>query len=106
MDSSQNTYKSDVTSLTDRLDESERFIFECGQKGLSDLVKWESREAEKITASVSILNQRKRKRTQMQDGWVQDTAIDWVYSEWQQWYSLWHVRATCDTDRIGAIQEL
>ena len=67
MDSSQHTYKSDVTSLTDKLDENERIMFECGQKGLSDIIRWESRETEKITASQSLVNHRKRKRAQIQD---------------------------------------
>ena len=66
MDSSQNSYNTDTTALTSKLDETERKIFKCGQGGLSDFQRWETRATDKLTTSHMVVNHRKRKRTQME----------------------------------------
>ena len=62
MDDSQNSLHQDITKLTAKLDELEREMFRCGQKGLHDFQRWETRATEKLTTSTMVLNHRKRKR--------------------------------------------
>ena len=69
MDSSQNTYNADVTSVTERLDAWEKRVFASGQRGLSDIMRWEKRQTEKLSTSTMVLNHRKRKRAQMEQLW-------------------------------------
>ena len=64
MDDSQNSLNQDVTKLIAKLDELERHIFRCGQKGLHDFQRWETRQTEKLTTSSMVLNHRKRKRVE------------------------------------------
>lgn len=65
MDSSQNTFNEDTTKLTEKLDETERQIFQNGQRGLVDFQRWETRASEKLQTSEMVTNHRKRKRNQM-----------------------------------------
>lgn len=67
MDASQNAYDQDMSKLTEKLDEMEKAIFSQGQKGLTDLKMWETREGEKIQISEMVINHRKRKRTQLDE---------------------------------------
>ena len=67
MDLSQNAYNQDTSTLIERLDEMERQIFHCGQIGLNDFQKWETRETEKLKTSDMVLFHRKRKLAQMED---------------------------------------
>ena len=68
MDMSQNSLNEDVTQLTQKLDETERTIFDVGQQGLNDFQRWETREVEKLTTSSMVANHRKRKRAHVDDG--------------------------------------
>ncbi len=65
MDSSQNAFHTDLVELTAKLDETERQVFEFGQKGLNDLVRWQTGETQRITTSDMVVNHRKRKRAAM-----------------------------------------
>lgn len=67
MDSSQNAYNEDTTKLTEKLDESERLLFQAGQLGLNDFMRWETRQTEKLTTSEMVKTHRKRKRAVMED---------------------------------------
>jgi len=67
MDSSQNSYNEDVSRLTDKLDETERALFQAGQMGLKDFMRWETRQTEKLTTSDMVKHHRKRKRAVMED---------------------------------------
>lgn len=62
MDSSQNAFQSDTTSLMSRLDEKERELFRTGQRAVQDMEKWERGESHKIMSSSVVQNRRKRKR--------------------------------------------
>ncbi|KAK2190338.1 hypothetical protein NP493_84g05066 [Ridgeia piscesae] len=68
MDMSQNSFNEDVTQLTQKLDETERTIFDVGQQGLNDFQQWETRQVDKLTTSMMVANHRKRKRAQVDDG--------------------------------------
>ncbi len=65
MDLSQNAFNEDTTHLTSKLDEAEREIFQCGQLGLNDFMRWQSGLTQKITTSDLVVNHRKRKRAAM-----------------------------------------
>ncbi|XP_028626276.1 DNA replication complex GINS protein PSF3 isoform X2 [Grammomys surdaster] len=67
MDSSQNSYNEDTSALVARLDETERGLFQIGQKGLNDFQSWEKGQASQITASSLVQNYKKRKFTNMED---------------------------------------
>ncbi|KAL1784440.1 DNA replication complex GINS protein PSF3 [Sigmodon hispidus] len=67
MDSSQNSYNEDTSALVARLDETERGLFQIGQKGLNDFQSWEKGQASQITASSLVQNYKKRKFTNMDD---------------------------------------
>lgn len=56
MDSSQNAYNEDTSSLVARLDELERALFQAGQKGLNDFQCWEKGQASQITVSSLVQN--------------------------------------------------
>ena len=62
MDSSQNAFKEDTTPLTSKLDETERKLFQVGQKAVEEFEKWERQQSHKITTSSTIQGSRKRKR--------------------------------------------
>lgn len=62
MDSSQNAYNENTALFTARLDELERRLFRSGQKCLMDFQRWQTCQADKITASSVVLKHRKRKR--------------------------------------------
>ncbi|XP_036607552.1 DNA replication complex GINS protein PSF3 isoform X1 [Trichosurus vulpecula] len=66
MDSSQNAYNEDTSSLVARLDELERGLFRTGQKGLNDFQCWEKGQASQITASSLVQNYKKRKFTDLE----------------------------------------
>ncbi|XP_074055057.1 DNA replication complex GINS protein PSF3 isoform X1 [Macrotis lagotis] len=66
MDSSQNAYNEDTSSLVARLDELERGLFQTGQKGLNDFQCWEKGQASQITASCLVQNYKKRKFTDLE----------------------------------------
>uniref|UniRef100_F7GKR2 DNA replication complex GINS protein PSF3 n=1 Tax=Monodelphis domestica TaxID=13616 RepID=F7GKR2_MONDO len=66
MDSSQNAYNEDTSSLVARLDELERGLFHTGQKGLNDFQCWEKGQASQITASSLVQNYKKRKFTDLE----------------------------------------
>nr|XP_020653561.1 DNA replication complex GINS protein PSF3 isoform X2 [Pogona vitticeps] len=61
MDSSQNAFNEDTSSLVSRLDELERGLFQAGQKGLNDFQRWEMGQAAQITVSSLVQNYKKRK---------------------------------------------
>lgn len=67
MDSSQNSYNEDTSSLVARLDETERGLFQIGQRSLNDFQSWEKGQASQITASSLVQNYKKRKFTNMED---------------------------------------
>uniref|UniRef100_A0A803TMQ9 DNA replication complex GINS protein PSF3 n=1 Tax=Anolis carolinensis TaxID=28377 RepID=A0A803TMQ9_ANOCA len=65
MDSSQNAFNEDTSALVARLDETERGLFQAGQKGLNDFQSWEMGQASQITASSLVQNYRKRKHSEL-----------------------------------------
>ncbi|XP_013379345.1 DNA replication complex GINS protein PSF3 [Lingula anatina] len=67
MDASQNAYYEDTTNLTAKLDEMERDLFKCGQQGLRDFQRWETRASEQLKTSEMVINHRKRKRAVMEE---------------------------------------
>ncbi|XP_051808478.1 DNA replication complex GINS protein PSF3 isoform X2 [Acanthochromis polyacanthus] len=66
MDSSQNAYNEDTSSLVERLDFLEKSLFRAGQSGLNGFQSWEKGLASTLTASSLVLNYRKRKITDVQ----------------------------------------
>lgn len=66
MDSSQNAYNEDTSSLVERLDFLERSLFRAGQSGLNGFQSWERGRASTLTASNLVLNYRKRKMADLQ----------------------------------------
>ena len=70
MDYSQNSFNKDTSSLTEKMDESERLLFRAGQLGLNDFIRWETRQTEKLTTSEMVKNHRKRKRAIADDVWI------------------------------------
>ena len=62
MDSSQNAFMVDTTPLTSKLDETERKLFEAGQKAVGEYERWERGQSHKITTSSALQGSRKRKR--------------------------------------------
>ena len=62
MDSSQNAFQSDTTSLMSKLDEKERELFRTGQRAVQDMERWERGESHKIMSSSVVQNRRKRRR--------------------------------------------
>jgi hypothetical protein len=67
MDASQNAVDVDSVVLMESLDETEREVFAAGQQGLSDFLRWETRQSERLVASEMVTNLRKRKRVQMEE---------------------------------------
>ncbi|GCC26434.1 DNA replication complex GINS protein PSF3 isoform X7 [Chiloscyllium punctatum] len=66
MDSSQNAYNEDTSSLVAHLDELERELFQAGQRGLNEFQKWEKGQAEQITTSNLVQSYGKRKFADME----------------------------------------
>ncbi|XP_062922767.1 DNA replication complex GINS protein PSF3 [Mobula hypostoma] len=66
MDSSQNAYNEDISTLVAHLDELERELFRAGQKGLNDFQKWEKGQAVQITTSNLVQSYGKRKFSDME----------------------------------------
>lgn len=62
MDSSQNAFQTDTSSMMSRLDETERELFRTGQRAVQDMERWEKGESHKIVSSVVVQNRRKRRR--------------------------------------------
>ena len=62
MDSSQTAFMVDTTPLTSKLDETERKLFEAGQKAVGEYERWERGQSHKITTSSALQGSRKRKR--------------------------------------------
>ncbi|XP_062316846.1 DNA replication complex GINS protein PSF3 [Osmerus eperlanus] len=66
MDSSQNAYNEDTSSLVERLDCLERALFRAGQCGLNAFQSWERGRSSHLSASSLVLNYRKRKMAELQ----------------------------------------
>ena len=62
MDHAQNAEESDTYSLTSRLDEVERVLFYLGQRATQQMEQWEKGRSRKITSSLVVQANRKRKR--------------------------------------------
>ena len=67
MDLSLNSSEDDSNTLKERLDQTEKLLFECGQKSTKEFSEWESRAVEKMSSSNMVVNLRKRKRWQMEE---------------------------------------
>jgi len=61
MDSSMNAYKEEISTAILKLDETERKLFFAGQREVEEFDKWQRGMSHKLTTSVAIENQRKRK---------------------------------------------
>jgi len=61
MDASQNIMREDSSSWTKKLDVTEKKLFVKGQKVTEDLNDWEKRESQKIVASQTVINHKKRR---------------------------------------------
>ncbi|XP_004086264.1 DNA replication complex GINS protein PSF3 [Oryzias latipes] len=66
MDSSQNAYNEDTSTLVERLDCLEKALFRSGQSGLNGFQSWEKGRASQLTASSLVINYRKRKMADVQ----------------------------------------
>ena len=64
MDLSQNILNKNTNGLIPKLDQDERNIFISGQKRLVDFEQWKKGMTSKLTTSRSVVNHRKRKRTE------------------------------------------
>lgn len=64
MDLSQNILNKNTNGLIPKLDQDERNIFISGQKQLVDFEQWKKGMTSKLTTSRSVVNHRKRKRTE------------------------------------------
>ena len=62
MDTSHHAFDSDITTLTTRLDETERVLFCMGQRSVVAMAKWERGRSHRIEASEIVQKKRKRKR--------------------------------------------
>lgn len=62
MDHSQNAFESDMYTLTCKLDETERVLFKEGQEATNQLKQWEKGSSHKISSSLVLQANRKRKR--------------------------------------------
>ena len=62
MDTSHHAFSSDVSLLTNRLDETERVLFNIGQRSVVAMEKWERGRSHRIEASEVVQKRRKRKR--------------------------------------------
>ncbi|KAL8589319.1 hypothetical protein ACOMHN_052322 [Nucella lapillus] len=67
MDSSQNALHRDTSQWMEKLDESEKKIFQAGQQGLHDFEHWERRQTEKLKTSAMVMKHLKRKRPFVED---------------------------------------
>ncbi|CAD5110736.1 DgyrCDS106 [Dimorphilus gyrociliatus] len=65
MDISQNCLNEDLSKVKSKLDECEKVIFALGQDSLKDFQNWQTRESAKLKASKMIIQQRKRKRNEL-----------------------------------------
>jgi len=61
MDASQNIMREDPSKWTKRLDVAEKKLFAKGQKVTQQLNDWEKRESQKIVASQTVINHKKRR---------------------------------------------
>lgn len=61
MDTAHHAFSSDITPLTSRLDETERLLFNIGQRSVVAMEKWERGRSHRIEAS-DVVQRRKRKR--------------------------------------------
>ena len=62
MDLSQNAFRVDTSSLTARLDESERLLFATGQRSLAAMEAWERGESHRLVTVPALRDSRKRRR--------------------------------------------
>lgn len=62
MDSSQNAFQEDATPLTSKLDETERKLFQVGQRAVGEYERWERGLSHRLTTSSIMQGSRKRKR--------------------------------------------
>lgn len=62
MDTSHHSISAETTSLTARLDESERRLFRTGQKAVAMFERWERGRSHRMEASSVVQSRRKRKR--------------------------------------------
>ena len=65
MDSSQNCKNQDLSSMCQKLEMSERKLFEINKVTMELLDKWQRRRAHIISPSNLVLQNRKRKRDQI-----------------------------------------
>jgi len=61
MDASQNIMREDPSNWTKRLDITEKRLFAKGQRVTRELTDWEKRESQKIVASQTVINHKKRR---------------------------------------------
>ena len=54
----------EAQTLLSKLDHDEHNVFELSQEGLRQFEKWKQGVISKITTSKTVINQRKRKRTE------------------------------------------
>ena len=62
MDNAQHAEEADTFSLTSKLDEVERVLFHLGQRTAQQMGLWERGQSQKITSSLIVQANRKRKR--------------------------------------------
>ncbi len=63
MDAGQNASYEETSQFTSKMDNFECSLFKCGQKSQKDFEIWKQGETCKIKTSATVLNNRKRKRT-------------------------------------------
>eukprot|EP00794_Sanderia_malayensis_P018947 gene18947-20853_t len=66
MDAAQNASYEETSQITSRMDNFECNLFRCGQKSQRDFQIWKQGETCKIKTSSTVLNHRKRKRTDIE----------------------------------------
>lgn len=62
MDTSHHASSCETSSLTMKLDETERWLFWVGQKSVAAFERWERGRSHQIQASIVVSNTRKRRR--------------------------------------------
>ena len=65
MDTAQNAFHEDATELTEKLDDVEKMLFVVGQVGVQQFSQWERMDSRKLETASTIVNHRKRKRSQL-----------------------------------------
>ena len=62
MDLAQNAFHEDTSTMTEKLDNVERWLFDAGQTGMRQFEIWERMTSSRLVASTAAVNHRKRKR--------------------------------------------